>query len=265
MMTFGCLLVLLTVTSSPRPPDLGTAVVSPPGFLLGAWEVERVLLNLNDQPRWPYQPNDPYLMGRELRISNEGVRFSLSEDGTCRPGGWSQRSATWGFLMEAGFSTSADASTTPADYGLKVSPRSKVTVYPFCPRPGANKSNVDADTRWVRSGFWLVRTGPRTIAMRLQDDVMLILGRRPAAAKPRPSFPCKRAESPTEKAICDSFTLAALDRSVALAWKRSGERGLVDAELAEDQKKWLRDRDACGTDTSCLAKSMEERITELPK
>jgi uncharacterized protein len=101
--------------------------------------------------------------------------------------------------------------------------------------------------------------------MHLDSQVMLILTRRRPDAKPRASFSCDKASTPTEKAICGSFTLAALDRSVALAWRRSSVSSGVSAERLQEQKAWLRTRDACGTDAACLERVMDQRITQLPK
>jgi uncharacterized protein len=76
-----------------------------------------------------------------------------------------------------------------------------------------------------------------------------------SALDPGPSFDCRRAGTPTEIAICANPSLAALDSALAEAWNAGGRRA--------DQADWLRSRDACGADVSCLAQSMRSRVVAL--
>ena len=96
--------------------------------------------------------------------------------------------------------------------------------------------------------------------------VLLVLG--PAAARAQ-GIDCGKARSPTEKAICASPALMALDRSVALAYAgartQHPERA---AELRQDLLRWLRERDAaCAVPaaqlTACLSGQLTARLAAL--
>lgn len=236
----------------------------PPASLLGAWEVVNVLVDRADQPHWGYHPDDPEIMGRELLVKLDRVQFNFGREATCVDPGWRSRRATWGYLLETGFPRAGDSPTTPADYGLKMSREANVNVYTFC-TPPPSKLRAGVVWYWPFDDVWVVQKSPDRLVMHLDSQVMLILARRPANARPRASFPCQKASTPAEKTICSSFTLAALDRSVALAWRRLTENGRVDSELLEKQKAWLQTRDACKTDADCLERKMDGRITQIPR
>ncbi|WP_281968347.1 peptidoglycan-binding protein [Roseovarius nanhaiticus] len=85
-----------------------------------------------------------------------------------------------------------------------------------------------------------------------RSELVLLTG---GAPDPGPSFDCRRAQTPTEIAICANPSLAALDRAVARAWKSSGRPA--------DQSAWLRSRDACRDDAECLTHSMRVRVHAL--
>ena len=70
----------------------------------------------------------------------------------------------------------------------------------------------------------------------------------------------------TEKTICGSVALAALDQSVAQTYKfavnvfKEAENPQALAQLKVTQKQWLAQRNACGADVHCLEKSMKGRL-----
>lgn len=84
-----------------------------------------------------------------------------------------------------------------------------------------------------------------------------------------PSFPCNKATTPIEKAICRSKELSMLDRELMknykIALKSKGEK------TKEEQRNWIAKRDnVCGNKnneeiTEILKKMYEERINELKK
>ena len=146
---------------------------------------------------------------------------------------------------------------SPAAFSLHVSPKQGVTAYSMRSAAG---NRGDAPSGWVKEP-WLVVQGPDRLVMRY-DETILTLARRKAGAKPRASFPCAKATSPTEKTICSSFSLAAWDRSVALGWRRLTANGTASEDL-EEQKAWLRTRDACGADAACLEEQLKRRALNL--
>ncbi|WP_109116875.1 lysozyme inhibitor LprI family protein [Azospirillum sp. TSO22-1] len=83
------------------------------------------------------------------------------------------------------------------------------------------------------------------------------------------SFPCTKAGTPTEKAICADAAVSALDERLAKGFKDAVQRlgantdGAVQAALKADQKAWLAERNACGADAACLRGQYERRVAVL--
>jgi uncharacterized protein len=116
---------------------------------------------------------------------------------------------------------------------------------------------------WL-DGEWIALKDPDTLLFHYSAGVILSLRRVPDDAPPRASFPCDKAGSASEKAICQSSDLAGWDRSVAegfrqlVAWKADEA-----AELLKAQEGWRRTRDKCGADQSCLGDALRTRAAEL--
>ena len=66
------------------------AASGPPGDLIGTWEVVHVAVNLADQPHWKHRPEDPSLIGRELVIGADQIRFADFKEAHCEPATWKQ-------------------------------------------------------------------------------------------------------------------------------------------------------------------------------
>jgi uncharacterized protein YecT (DUF1311 family) len=229
----------------------------PPAGMVGTWEVERVESDRADQMRWEVRPQDPQLLGRELVISKDEVRFS-EDKGPCKRPSWKPTAMTWGDLFGKGFQRPGGARPTPADFEFTASIREKITAYVLCPDRKSKGSDL-----WLQSE-WLVLRAPDTLVMHQDSQVLLILKRRPADAKPRASFPCDKATTPTERAICGSFSLAGWDRSVAAAYTQALERSHDHQDkIREEQKAWLRKRDACGDRVSCIDDLLWRRVDDL--
>lgn len=80
------------------------------------------------------------------------------------------------------------------------------------------------------------------------------------------SFPCSRAEVPSEMAICNNENLIFKDERLANLFAEA----LVQAtqtnsteDLANQHSDWLRKRNDCKTDFSCLEQRYNERIESL--
>ncbi|HYH40148.1 MAG TPA: lysozyme inhibitor LprI family protein [Azospirillum sp.] len=88
----------------------------------------------------------------------------------------------------------------------------------------------------------------------------------PAAAA---SFPCAKAGTPAEKAICADAGISALDERLAKAFKDAMQRlgantdGAAQVALKADQRAWLAERNACGGDAVCLRDRYERRVAVL--
>jgi hypothetical protein len=251
LIPFGTLLLATAATAA-------SAEETRPEELFGAWDVEKVAVDARDKPHWKVTPDDPQLMGRELVIDGEQVHLNSAPSLGCKPADWDKHATDWKSLFGSALfrsPSSSRAEPTPGDYGFTRLP-SKPIAYSFCAHPPPEHRE-----RWVL-GPWLVALGPARLILHYDNQTVLVLARRPPDAKPRPSFACFKAATPPEKAICGSVALAAWDRSVALAWRRATEGGATPEQI-QDQKEWLRIRDACGADATCLETRMRLRAAEL--
>lgn len=241
--------------------DVKTAS-APPTELAGTWDVEHVAVDREDGLHWEFRPDDPQLLGRSLIISTERVEFSDGKEIGCRQVAWETRSTTWGFLFAKGFIRPTEGGRRPTprpdDFDLNVPANQRVTVYSLCPAPRP-KTNPFPRNPWVAV------QAPDSIALHYDNQVLLLLRRRPADAKPTPSFDCGKATSPTEKTICGSFNLAAWDRSVGLAFRQALDRLPRDrqVQVRRDQKEWVKKRDACGANADCVDDEQWRRVEEL--
>lgn len=245
----------LTLATSARAAD------EVPSSLVGAWDVEHVNVDEQDQMHWGTRPDDPALLGRELLIQRDMVRFTADEE-PCHQGDWKPRNLPWAKLFAKSFSRAPDGGRSsrplPADFGLRVDGAVKVNYYELCPTPEVPPSKASQYQRWV------VQRSPDVLVMHYTNQVLLTLRRRAAAVKPRASFDCGRAATPTETAICASHDLAGWDRSVALALRQAIARSPEkEATLRDDQHRWLKKRDTCGTKGDCIRESAWDRVQEL--
>jgi uncharacterized protein len=76
---------------------------------------------------------------------------------------------------------------------------------------------------------------------------------------------CGKAKSPAERTICQDYDLGQSEARMATLFTITtslvamGQRG----NIQDDQRKWLKSRDACGKDLACLRTSYAQRIKEL--
>ncbi|WP_340611287.1 lysozyme inhibitor LprI family protein [Xenorhabdus bharatensis] len=79
------------------------------------------------------------------------------------------------------------------------------------------------------------------------------------------SFDCAKAKALDEKVICANQKLNDLD--VEMSVKYHFLRGLfamgVSGEMYNSQQAWLKQRQQCGADISCLTNSYRQRINQL--
>lgn len=80
----------------------------------------------------------------------------------------------------------------------------------------------------------------------------------------RASYDCAKAGNDTERAICASDELAALDRALAAAYKHARATAPDGADaIKQDQRDWLGTRNACGDEWVCLRETIKDRIGVL--
>ncbi|HIJ90692.1 MAG: hypothetical protein OEV89_07980 [Desulfobulbaceae bacterium] len=77
------------------------------------------------------------------------------------------------------------------------------------------------------------------------------------------SFDCAKASTKVEKLICADETLSTLDDNMAAAY-RQAKNDLHNAPWFREQHRlWLRARNVCGPDRSCLEESYKKRLEGL--
>jgi uncharacterized protein len=87
----------------------------------------------------------------------------------------------------------------------------------------------------------------------------------PARAADYAPIDCSKASSPAERAICRSYPLGQAEARMATMFGvvtslvAMGQRG----DIGEAQRKWLKERNACGDDSACIARAYQSRITAL--
>lgn len=225
----------------------------------GVWDVVRVAVDLQEQGRWIYRPNDARLLGRALTVTEEGLRLN-GKLLSCDRVRWRAVTTTWEKLLAKSF-VHADGHTgrrrivTAGDLELPVEPRASVAIFPICASsPAARQS--------VYLGNWLAVLGARQLALHFDEEAILILELRQENPTIAASFPCGKAKTATERAICADYDLAAWDRSLSSVYKDACEFGRGDLIRAE-QESWIRERDSCGGDRDCLEVSLRDRVNQL--
>jgi uncharacterized protein len=76
------------------------------------------------------------------------------------------------------------------------------------------------------------------------------------------SFDCSRAATKTEKTICLSQKLSALDEQLGKEYAKAAKLACKSSDLRKGQRMWLALRDQSPTDWD-MARRYEERISEL--
>lgn len=240
------------------------AAATTPLELQGTWEVTQVALDTKDQPHWRYEPNDPRILGRSLRLGADGeIVFNFQRE-LCDRVVWSSAPrSTLGVLIGKSFPRPPRAglqrSPTLPDFELKFPDQ---TVTPFsavCAGADASKGKA---ARWADA--WFVSFGSEKLLVGYDSDTILVLVKTKVGAPTKPSFSCSGTLNVTESAICSSAALAGYDRSVAAAYKRSLKRRETESEIVkEEQRQWVTVRNNCKSDTSCLENQMRERLDVL--
>jgi uncharacterized protein len=81
----------------------------------------------------------------------------------------------------------------------------------------------------------------------------------------RPSFDCRRANTPAMQAVCASDTLSRLDAAMGEsygAYMTSVSPALAAAQKAR-QRQWLQSRERCGADVNCIQALYQSRLAQL--
>jgi uncharacterized protein len=93
----------------------------------------------------------------------------------------------------------------------------------------------------------------------------LIAAATPALGADYAPIDCSKASLPAERTICHSYALGQAEARIATLF--GVVKSLVGmgqrSDIADAQRQWLRERDACESDTACLARAYQSRIDAL--
>jgi uncharacterized protein len=87
----------------------------------------------------------------------------------------------------------------------------------------------------------------------------------PARAADYAPIDCSKASSPAERTICRSYPLGQAEARMATLFGvvtslvAMGQRG----DIGDAQRKWLKQRNACGDDSACIARAYQSRSAVL--
>ncbi|MDB5605013.1 MAG: uncharacterized protein JWP25_1913 [Bradyrhizobium sp.] len=87
----------------------------------------------------------------------------------------------------------------------------------------------------------------------------------PACAADYTPIDCSKASSSAERTICRSYPLGQAEARMATMFGvvtslvAMGQRG----DIVDAQRTWLKERNACGDDSACIARAYQSRITAL--
>jgi uncharacterized protein len=93
----------------------------------------------------------------------------------------------------------------------------------------------------------------------------LLAASAPARAADYAPIDCDKASSPAERVICRSYPLGQAEARTATLFGAvtslvaMGQRG----DIGDSQRKWLKERNACGDDGACIGRAYQSRITAL--
>jgi len=231
-----------------------TAPTIPPA----RWEVVQVAVDHADQSHWQYFPDDPRLLGRQLVVDDAGIRLDDGSRACDAPAFGALPPDTLQHFIGDRLARpeSFDTPTHPtlADFDIRLADTAIAPLELHCTPDGSP---------W--NGAWLVTASDDRLLTNYDGSGYVLVLRKVTGQEPiRASFPCAKAQSPAERTICASSTLAGYDRSVAAAYRFALQRADDDAAaLRQAQRQWIGSRNACGTDAHCLAESMRDRTDEL--
>ncbi|WP_319517337.1 hypothetical protein [uncultured Martelella sp.] len=115
----------------------------------------------------------------------------------------------------------------------------------------------------------MTRTIRRIPALTLAASLFVVSGMALTGAPAQAaSFDCSASGlTANEKTICANLTLN--DDDVKMATMYTMLKGLfamgMSGNMADNQKAWLKEREACGTDVACIEKAYDTRIDQLQK
>jgi len=78
-----------------------------------------------------------------------------------------------------------------------------------------------------------------------------------------PSFNCSAASTDTERSICSNPKLSLLDNLMVFSYKLDLKNSNDSVQIKTEQSNWRKSRDSCGSDTSCLTDSYNQKLSDV--
>ena len=93
----------------------------------------------------------------------------------------------------------------------------------------------------------------------------IVLAAAPTSPASAQSFNCRYARTPDEVRVCNSLHLRGEDERLSEKYSRLRNEvgGAERRRLIREQRAWLNQRRACGSDHDCLARAYRMRADEL--
>lgn len=245
---------------------VGSSLAAPlPPTLNGSWQVTHVGIDEWIQSSHYGVPDDPYLVGRRVVISQTEISTPMSNLSTCKAPEVSSGPNL--SLDELVALTEGDRQTEPVkpvakDYGLAFPGIQRVMPLMLNCKQGSfadEGANIKP---------WLVLADQNTLLVSGNMSSILTL-KRVTDDLPLPAFDCRKAQQEDEQAICRSYDLAAWDKSVKEAYSaaiqqlKQNDNKHELKQVISAQRLWIKERAACRTNSQCLYKSMSDRINFL--
>ena len=128
-----------------------------------------------------------------------------------------------------------------------------------------NKQNFLNQRELIEQDAGLLSTSLRALVLPAAICMagMTLFWSLPAKAQ---SFSCASAETSAQFAICNDENLMTLDEKISEVFGDSfvnASTSPARQAVAREHTKWLKNRDACGADFTCLKLRYEERIKAL--
>ena len=216
------------------------------------WIVDKASINTESERTLSYQYNDDRLVGRSVYFNKDNITSSLPGKVDCQQPVYNVSQGSLDPLIHEAMGDADSASAK--SYELDIKENESISVINTdCKSGSFGGGDTDKNS-------WIAMPDSEHMLVNWNDGIILTLSPVIAGTPPTPSFSCAKAKSPSEKAICADYELSSWDKSVNSAWKsaQAGAISVGDKELKDrivaSQKEWLKKRNACEDDVSCIRK-----------
>lgn len=239
-----------------------------PSYLIGEWQVKSVHVNTGVGRTTEYQWDDPRLVGRIFRFENNEISddaYGFSDK--CESVDVGRQDIAFPDLLRRSLGGYVGQEGDPLeDYKLSVDAERKYSAMTFVCKNGLWQGDLGNTSPQGIKGAWVVSAGDE-LYLRWRDETILILGKIDTNAKVITSFDCSKSTISTERAICNSYELGALDISIRNAYdrliKQIRDGGGNASDISKNQRDWVTKRNACGAQRMCLSSMMRSRLEWL--